>query len=206
MTEKSKRNLAFLGVGLTVASFYVRNASAYPWLQALLHPSYANAKVGLDKLKKDTALSVGQPEFTAMAAVVESRLAEFNPTVPPASIIVKKLETTGGGIAFGGSEVRQTVGLRVTLFGQAAPLEMDLVELTDRLEKGWETRALAWGSVLLWVGVLTSVKAATSHSKPTSVAGLPTGASQAAAGHGATPETEGQETASVKPGAKDGAA
>jgi len=156
LSEK-KRLLSLFGVLLSVMGFYVGKASSFPFLQGLLAPSYSSAKRAIEHIQKERSLQAGQPDFAALADIVESRIASQNPHVSRSAIVLEKLEATGGGMAFGAAASRQIVGLKMTLHGQSQPLQWDLLELADVIEHSWATRSLRWAQWLFWIGVLQTL-------------------------------------------------
>lgn len=148
MSERKKHLLSLLGVLVSIAGFYVSNASAFPVLQRLLAPSYGRAKRAIERIQKDGSLQVGHPDFPGLAAIAESRIASKNPNVPRSAIVLERLEATGGGIAFGAAASRQVVGLKMTLRGQPEPLKWDLLELAEVVEDTWRSQSLRWAAWL----------------------------------------------------------
>jgi hypothetical protein len=142
---------------LSILGFYIGNASSYPRVQRVLAPSYVQAKAAIESLKRDGFLSPNQAGFQALAILVEGRIADQNKSVPRPAIVLDRLETTGGGIAFGPATSRQTVGLRMNLRGQAEPLQWDLLELSEAVEESWKARSLTWATWLFWSGIVQTV-------------------------------------------------
>lgn len=157
MSQRSNHLLSVLGVVLTIVGFYVSNASSFPLIQQLIAPSYASAKRGIEHIQKDGFLQVGQPEFPALAEIVESRIAAQNKQVPRSAIVLERLETTGGGIALGPAASRQVVGLKMSLRGQQQPLQWDLLELAGVVEETWMAKSLWWALWMFWLGVVLTV-------------------------------------------------
>lgn len=157
MSQRAKRGLSLLGVALSIIGFYVRNASAFPFVQRLIAPSYASSKVAFDILRRDGSISSSAPGFEALAELVEDRISEQNRQVARSAIILDRLEAVGGGIAFGRSTSRQVVALKMFLHGQKEPLQWDLLELGSVIDDMWEERSLTWAVWLFWIGVVQTV-------------------------------------------------
>jgi len=157
MREKQKLYLSLLGVILSIAGFYVSNASSFPIVQRLIAPSYVMAKRAIEHIQKEGSTQADQPEFPALARIVEDKIAEQNKQVPRSVIVIERLEATGGGISFGAAASKPVVGLKMFLRGQQQPLQWDLLELTEVVEETWRTRSLSWASWLFWIGIVQTV-------------------------------------------------
>jgi hypothetical protein len=142
---------------LSILGFHVDKAQMFPLVERLVYPTYSTAKDGAQHLERQGVLGPDAPEFWAVADVVRDRVAAQNPLMPVNEIVLEKLETTGGGIAFGPSSTRQTVGMKMTFRGQAQPLQWDLVELREVLEEMWRRRSGKLALVLFWGGVIVTV-------------------------------------------------
>ncbi|MFQ5709411.1 MAG: hypothetical protein ACE5HO_18285 [bacterium] len=134
MTEKQKFYLSLLGVVLSIAGFYSSNASSFLFVQKIMAPSYVAAKMAIEHIQKQGSIQAGQPEFAALARIVEERIAEQNKQVPRSAIVLERLEATGGGISFGAAASKPIVGLKMVLRGQQQPLQGDLLELQMQLK------------------------------------------------------------------------
>ncbi|MEO8682955.1 MAG: hypothetical protein ABI665_28165 [Vicinamibacterales bacterium] len=172
MSEKKKHLLSLLGVVLSIVAFCVSNASSLPFLQSLLSPSYVSAKRAIERIQRDGVLQSGQPDFAALSEVVEARIAAQNPLAPRSAIVLERLEATGGGIAFGAAASKQVVGLKVTLRGQAQPLQWDLLELAEVVEETWTSKSFRWAAWLFALGIVQTVWPLWLDLKPTKPTGL----------------------------------
>ena len=151
------RLLSLAGIFLSIAGFYVGSASSIPALQAVLDPTYVQAKAGIELLQKNGVLTVDQSGFQALASIVEAEARLKNPNVPAPAIAVVALEVTGGGIAFGKSSSRQIVGLNVRFRGQSQASGWDLLDLQSKIEDRWKSSSLFWASVFFWLGIIQTV-------------------------------------------------
>ena len=63
MSTKTTVRLSLFGVILTIAGFYVSNASSFPLVQQILAPSYVRAKAAVERLQRDGSSSAGYQNF-----------------------------------------------------------------------------------------------------------------------------------------------
>lgn len=157
MGNKTKRWLSVAGIAISVIGFYVEKAGHFPLIQGIIAPSYVAGKAALEKLRRDGALSPNDEGFPAVAALVQDWIAPQNPFVPRNMIVVDRLSTSGGGMAFGQSTSTQIVGLQVYFQGQSEPVQWDLLQLEAELDSRWSTTGLRWAVWLFWLGVLQAV-------------------------------------------------
>ncbi|MBI2866913.1 MAG: hypothetical protein HYX97_01100 [Chloroflexi bacterium] len=146
-----------MGAFLSIAGFYVSNASSFPVVQRLMAPSYVAAKKAIARIQQEGSIRAGQPGFSALAEIVENKVAEKNKHVPRSVIVLEKLEAEGGGIRFGVTTSRPFVRLKMIFRNQQQPVQGDLLDLAEAVEESWKSRSLSWAAWVFWIGIVQTV-------------------------------------------------
>jgi hypothetical protein len=157
MTDRRKHALTIIGVLLTLAGFYLRNAPSFPSLQRVVAPSYARAQRALKEFGANGSLRTGQPGFDVLAAIFEDMIAAQNPRIPRDAIVLERIQAIGGGIEFGATVTRPVVRANFYFEGQSQPTVGNMLDVQPQVDVMWETRSLWLSSILLWSGILVSL-------------------------------------------------
>jgi hypothetical protein len=153
MRQSTKRWLSGFGIALSIAGFYIKNASAYPFLLRIIAPSYVHAKAALAQVHRTGSVGRDTSEFDALATIVEDLVSPLNPGIPREAIALDWLEAQGGGIAFGPASSKRFVNLKMFFRGQQQPVEGELVQIEQAVEASWSYRSLALAVWIFWLGI-----------------------------------------------------
>jgi len=155
--QSTKRGLSVFGVFISILGFYIKNTATYPFVLALVAPSYVDARAALTQIHRTGSIGRDRPEFQALATIAEDLIAPQNPSTPRPAIILDWLVAQGGGIAFGTSSSKQFVNLKMFFRGQPEPVQGDLIALEAAVEASWNERSTAWAGWLFWIGIAQTI-------------------------------------------------
>jgi hypothetical protein len=155
--------LGVMGILLGIVGFYADKARSFPRIERILAPDCAAEQRALVFLIAHGSIDATNPNFAALAGLVETKIAGANAAIPRARIKLESIKVTAAAIVFGG--VTPTLSPRIEMrFIGANPVQDTLTayqkaadDLCESSNLGWSTLAFWTGAMLTLVSILTAL-------------------------------------------------
>jgi hypothetical protein len=157
--------LGVVGILLSIVGFYADKARSFPTIERILAPDCAAEQGAIAFLIAHRSIDATDPNFAALATLVETKIAAANATVPRARINLEGVKVVGSALVFSTAAPTPTPSAQIELrFIGANPVQDTLNtyqkaadDLCESSNLGWSTRAFWIGAALMLVSILTAL-------------------------------------------------
>lgn len=151
--------LGVIGIGLSIVGFYADKGESFPRVERILAPNCAAEQSAIAFLIAHKSIDATNPDFAALASLIEPKIATANPSIPRGRIKLEGVKVTTAALVFGGVAPTLTSNVEMQFLGDPKPVQGTLMPYQKAADDLCERSNLEWSVWPFWIGVALALLA-----------------------------------------------
>lgn len=150
--------LGIAGLFLGILGFYADKAHEFPRIERILAPDCYGEQAAIASLIAHGSIDAADPNFTNLAALIETKIEAVNPSIPHEKIKLQSVRVTLSSIVSGGGAAPTlTQDIEMRFADVAKPVEDTLAPYKKTADGLCEASNLQWSTWIFWPGVVLAL-------------------------------------------------